>query len=164
DANAAGVLALTAGLDVELPFAVGYGSVLAESVRKGLVSEQVLDEAVRRVLREQFALGLFDHPYLPEDPIVIDILARDGCELADAVRRLVPGAEITVVAGTGLLDDEPSDIPAAVEAARGADVVILALGGRSGMFQKGITEGEGGDTADIELPTCQVELVKAVAE
>jgi hypothetical protein len=43
--------------------------------------------------------------------------------------------------------------------------VILALGGRSGLlFQHGITEGEGADTADIELPNCQVELVKAVAQ
>jgi len=83
--------------------------------------------------------------------------------LADAVRRLVPAAEVTVVAGTGVRDDQPRDIPAAVEAAQAADVVILALGGRSGLFQKGITEGEASNTADIELPTCQVELVKAVA-
>ncbi len=89
DANAqeAGVLALTAGLDVELPSVVGYGSVLAEAVHKGLVSEQILDESVRRVLRDKFALGLFDHPYLPEDPIIIDTVAHEGGELAGALAR-----------------------------------------------------------------------------
>jgi len=125
--------------------------------RKGLGAENFPPSAIE-------ALGRELTPVLAQDPESW-LRSEYGVEsLADAVRRLVPEAEVTVVAGTGLLDDLPSDIPAAVEAARAADVVILALGGRSGSFQKGITEGEGSDTADIELPNCQVELVKAVAE
>jgi beta-glucosidase len=49
--------------------------------------------------------------------------------LAEAIRRL-PDAEVTAVAGTGVLPSNPSDIPAAVAAARDADLVILYIGGR----------------------------------
>jgi beta-glucosidase len=83
--------------------------------------------------------------------------------LAEAIQVLVPGAEVIAVAGTGVVDLEPQDIPAAFRAAQDADVVVLALGGRSGWFGRNITEGEGTDSADIDLPACQVELVRAVA-
>jgi len=81
--------------------------------------------------------------------------------LAEAVRQLLPNAEVTAVAGTGVVPSEPTDIPAAVAAARHADVVILAVGGRSAWSGKR-TEGEGSDTANIDLPPQQVELINAV--
>jgi beta-xylosidase len=82
--------------------------------------------------------------------------------LAEAVRRLLPDAEVTAVAGTGVVPSEPTDIPAAVAAAQEADAVILYVGGKSAWFGKDRTEGEGQDTANIELPAQQVELVDAV--
>jgi beta-glucosidase len=81
--------------------------------------------------------------------------------LAEAVRKLVPKAEVTAVAGTGVISSEPTDIPAAVAAARDADVVILAVGGRSAWSNER-TEGEGSDTANKDLPPQQVELINAV--
>lgn len=45
-----------------------YRSSLAGLVREGKVSEKTVDEAVRRVLRLKFALGLFDDPYRYFDP------------------------------------------------------------------------------------------------
>ncbi len=83
--------------------------------------------------------------------------------LADALRELVPDAEVTVVPGCGVLDSEPHDIDAAVAAAANADVVIAAIGGRGGWFFGATTEGEGSDTADIELPGIQRALIAAVA-
>jgi beta-xylosidase len=68
------------------------------------------------------------------------------------------------VAGTGVLPSNPSDIPAAVAAARDADVVILYIGGKAGWYSDDLTEGEGKDTADIDLPPQQVELVNAVTD
>ena len=59
----AGVHCLKAGLDVELPNQYGYGSTLAEAVRKGKIEESYVDRAVERVLRLKFELGLFDQPY-----------------------------------------------------------------------------------------------------
>jgi beta-glucosidase len=82
--------------------------------------------------------------------------------LADAVRKLLPQAEVSAVAGTGVLPSQPTDIPAAVAAAKAADLVILYVGGKAGWYGDDLTEKEGGDTANIDLPSQQVELVNAV--
>jgi beta-glucosidase len=81
-AEEAGALALAQGMDVELPVIHGYGQVLAKAVQNGTVPESLLDESVRRVLRDKFALGLFDDPYVSEGPIEIRALANDGVELS----------------------------------------------------------------------------------
>ena len=263
-----GALALAAGLDVETPSVYGYGQVLAKAVKSGKASEADLDRSVRRVLRDKFALGLFDNPYVPEEPIKIETVAKEGDELsqrlaaesvtllkndqgllplgrdiakiaiigphaddvqigfptytyptalkmtharatggdiamagvdigggasadskaaigaelapafkmglndyiksnypaaslAEAVRTLLPNAQVTVVAGTGVVPSEPTDIPAAVVAAKAADVVILAVGGRSAWSDER-TEREVSDTADKDLPPQQVALINAV--
>jgi len=57
--------AILAGLDVDMESGF-FQRHLGELVRTGRVPEAVLDEAVRRVLRVKFALGLFDRPYTPE--------------------------------------------------------------------------------------------------
>ncbi len=54
--------ALTAGLDMDMEGNL-FGTVLAAQVRYGKIPESVVDEAVRRVLRVKFALGLFEHPF-----------------------------------------------------------------------------------------------------
>jgi len=57
-------LALLAGLDMELPVADCYGAPLTTEVEAGRVPLEVIDTAVRRVLRLKFQLGLFEHPYV----------------------------------------------------------------------------------------------------
>ena len=267
-AEEAGLLALAAGMDVETPAIYGYGQVLAKAVRDKKIPESVLDRSVRRVLRDKFALGLFENPYVSENPAEIRKVAAEGVDLskrlaaasvtllknesgllplsrdvakiaiigphaddveagfatymystalkmmqaratggdiamagvdlggtpppeakaamaaemgsvfktdrrqymksnysamslAEAVRQLLPKAEVTAVAGTGVIPREPTDIPAAVAAARNADVVILAVGGRSAWSNER-TEGESSDTANKDLPPQQVELINAV--
>ncbi|HLV64590.1 MAG TPA: glycoside hydrolase family 3 protein, partial [Polyangiaceae bacterium] len=59
-------LALRAGMDVELPIAYAYGATLVKAVESGTVPMALLDESVRRVLRDKMALGLFDDPYVSE--------------------------------------------------------------------------------------------------
>src|SRR6185437_12061366 len=44
-----------------------YHERLAALVRNNAVPESTIDEAVRRVLRVKFALGIFDHPYVDEN-------------------------------------------------------------------------------------------------
>lgn len=56
-------LALESGVDLELPFAAAYPSLI-EQVREGRVSEALVDRSVARVLREKFLTGLFDDPYV----------------------------------------------------------------------------------------------------
>lgn len=67
DAAANGAYALSAGVDVSL-WDEGF-THLEEAVARGLVSEDVLDRAVLRVLEMKFARGLFEHPYLEEKPL-----------------------------------------------------------------------------------------------
>ncbi len=60
----AAIQALLAGVDVDLG---GNCYVqLADAVREGKVSEETLNQAVRRVLRLKFEMGLFEHPYVDE--------------------------------------------------------------------------------------------------
>jgi beta-glucosidase len=59
--------ALEAGTDMDMEGNL-YATVIAAQVRSGNIPESVIDEAVRRILRVKFALGLFDHPYAPAGP------------------------------------------------------------------------------------------------
>ncbi len=54
--------ALKAGVDMDMEGNL-YGTVIADQVRTGKIPESVVDEAVRRILRVKYALGLFDHPF-----------------------------------------------------------------------------------------------------
>jgi beta-glucosidase len=59
--------ALEAGVDMEMK-GILYGTLIVSQVRSGKIPESVVDEAVRRILRVKFALGLFDRPYTPLGP------------------------------------------------------------------------------------------------
>lgn len=59
--------ALEAGVDMDMEGNL-YGTTLASQVRAGKIPESVIDEAVRRILRVKFAIGLFDHPYTTPGP------------------------------------------------------------------------------------------------
>lgn len=54
--------AFTAGVDVDMMSHL-YDTELPAMVESGQIPMAAIDEAVRRVLRVKFALGLFDHPY-----------------------------------------------------------------------------------------------------
>ena len=58
----AGEQAINAGVDMDLQGAV-FMEHLAQSVSDGLVSETMVDKAVRRILEMKYRLGLFDDPY-----------------------------------------------------------------------------------------------------
>ncbi|WP_423746868.1 glycoside hydrolase family 3 N-terminal domain-containing protein (plasmid) [Haladaptatus sp. SPP-AMP-3] len=60
--QAAGVMAVEAGLDVELPYTDCYGDHLVNAVEDGDVAEATVDTAVRRVLRAKAEKGLLDDP------------------------------------------------------------------------------------------------------
>lgn len=62
DRAACARLAALAGLDMDMAAEV-YLDELAALVQEGALAEAVIDEAVRRILRAKFRLGLFDQPY-----------------------------------------------------------------------------------------------------
>ncbi len=83
--------------------------------------------------------------------------------LREALTAEFPGAEITTVPGATVDGTDTGGFAAAVEAARGADVVVLALGDRAGLFGRG-TSGEGCDAESLELPGVQRQLMEALLE
>ena len=61
-----GALALGAGLDMEMSTLGGAYARLPQALQSGAISQQQLDDAVRRVLEAKIRLGLFEHPYVDE--------------------------------------------------------------------------------------------------
>ncbi len=55
--------ALNAGMESEWPGVYIWGKGLDDAVKEGLISKRTLDEAVRRVLRIKFKVGMFDSPF-----------------------------------------------------------------------------------------------------
>lgn len=60
----AALKAFTAGVEMDM-MNRSYDNHLGDLVKEGKVSETLLNDAVRRVLRVKFKLGLFDRPYTP---------------------------------------------------------------------------------------------------
>jgi len=134
--------ALTAGVDMDMMSDL-YRTRLATLVRSKQLPESVIDEAVRRVLRVKFALGLFDHPYADEtkSPYVATPskreLARKAAEetivllknspTVPYLRPVLPLAKTTpTIALIGPLADSPADMLGSWPAAGNSkDVVTL---------------------------------------
>jgi beta-glucosidase len=77
--------ALLAGVDMDMESDL-YRTCLPDQIQSGEIPQAALDEAVRRVLRVKFALGLFDHPFTTENsrtPVITPekrALARKAAE------------------------------------------------------------------------------------
>ncbi len=81
DGAAAARKAFLAGVDMDMVSSL-YHENLASLVRSGEVPEAAVDEAVRRVLRVKFALGLFEHPYADETREAGAMLQPESLSLA----------------------------------------------------------------------------------
>ncbi|MGO8759693.1 MAG: glycoside hydrolase family 3 N-terminal domain-containing protein [Terracidiphilus sp.] len=218
DAATATKKAFLAGVDVDM-MSHYYDTELPALVRSGQVPIEALDEAVRRVLRVKFALGLFEHPYaqgkevtsavaehrplvrqaaeeslvllqnkpyggasailplanrpykmaligpLADNPAAMLDLWADSEPATDVVtvkdalqqRATQIGGSLITVQGCGISGDSESGFAGALEAAKQADVVILALGESSEM------SGEAGSRADLRLPGNQQRLLELIA-
>ncbi|WP_327016095.1 beta-glucosidase family protein [Cryobacterium sp. MP_3.1] len=230
DRGEAAELALTAGIDVELPTGDAFLAPLAERVRAGLTDEALIDRAVLRVLSQKEDLGLLDETFTmaptevdldsPEHRRVARVLAEEslilltndgvlpllgtgdrgpgtiavlgpnadstealmGCysfvnhvlahhpdvpadltmpTVLEALQQEFPSAEVVWAAGCEVEGSDASAIAAAVETARAADVAVVVVGDRAGLFGRG-TVGEGNDAESLELPGVQRELVEAL--
>ncbi len=66
DEKDAALKAITAGVDMEMA-TTSYQIHLKELIKEGKIDEKLLDEAVSRILKIKFDLGLFDDPYVKEE-------------------------------------------------------------------------------------------------
>lgn len=99
DRAGAAVLALNAGIDVELPNTDCYGKPLREAAERGEVDVADVDRAVARVLTAKFELGLFDEPLIDLDGIAAHTRTRTQLDLATRVAR----DSLVLVRNTGVL-------------------------------------------------------------
>ena len=74
--------AVNAGVDMSMtPMdSAGWQAAMLQDVRRGLISERRVNEAVTRILTLKFKLGLFDHPLV--DPAKADAAVKANRDLA----------------------------------------------------------------------------------
>lgn len=83
--------------------------------------------------------------------------------LRDTLAVEFPDAEITVARGTGIDDRDLSGIREAARVASEADVAVVVLGDRAGLFGQG-TSGEGCDAEALVLPGAQQQLLDTLLD
>lgn len=92
--------AIEAGLDIELPDPAMFKTIV-EQVRAGKIPESLIDQAVSRILRQKFQLGLFENPYVdPQKAARLTDTAEDRQLAAETARRSIV-----------LLKNEPNVLP-----------------------------------------------------
>ncbi|MGR0158619.1 beta-xylosidase/alpha-l-arabinosidase [Paenarthrobacter nitroguajacolicus] len=87
DSGDAAVLALSAGVDVELPTVNCFGEPLLRRIREGALEESVVDEALRRVLTQKAEVGLLSPDFSAVPPVLSDADALGKIELDPAENR-----------------------------------------------------------------------------
>lgn len=209
DDREAAYRAICAGVDIEM-MTPCYVHHLPQLIESGHVEEELIDEAVLRILQLKDKLGLFENPLRAADPerereIVFctehrnvsyelaakssvllknngvlplrpdanialigpfaqsdDILGWWSCEgvkedaasLGKSLKDRLSGGQVSFAEGSSADSMSPEQLETALETARNADVIVLALGEESSM------SGEGGSRTSIRLPEAQLELVK----
>lgn len=118
DLKEAAQKAVVAGVDMDM-MGFAYISHLKELVGSGVVSEKVIDESVRNILRLKFRLGLFDNPYVKiaeaqpyYQPAFLDAARRaaaEGAVLLKNENHVLPLKNFNRVAVVGPLCDAPAD-------------------------------------------------------
>lgn len=225
DLGEAALLALRAGIDIELPTGDAFVAPLRALLESDARGRADVDRAVLRVLSQKEELGLLDADFsTPPTHVELDgprlrelarraaeesvvLLGNDGVlplasprrialigpnadaaeslmgcysfanhvlahhpgtplgfeipTVAEALRAQFPDADIALERGCDVEEPDEAGIPAAAAAAAGADVAIVVVGDRAGLFGRG-TVGEGNDVDDLELPGVQRRLVEAV--
>ncbi|GHT35444.1 beta-glucosidase [Bacteroidia bacterium] len=117
DLKDAALLAANAEVDVDM-MGFAYVRHLKELIAEGKVSQKIVDEMVRNVLRLKFRLGLFDNPYAKEQesPFYTDdaLLKAKNAAIESAVllkneKNLLPLKNVKTIAVVGALADAPAD-------------------------------------------------------
>jgi beta-glucosidase len=96
DGNQAAMLAVKAGVNIELPDPDCYVH-LVELVRKGVLKESLLDELIAPMLTWKFKLGLFEDPYVDPDAAERTV----GCEAHRQLALRAARKTITLLQNTG---------------------------------------------------------------
>ena len=152
DLRAAGRKALEAGVDIELPEVEGY-EALAEDVVGGRIPVSLVNQAVARVLRAKFLLGLFERPYVEARSSEVERPSDRAL-----ARRAAEEAIVLLKNDGGLLPLDPARIKSI--AVVGPNAATCRLGGYSGgpdrpvSVLEGISSRLGPETKILSAPGC----------
>lgn len=175
DDKHAAELSVNAGVDMDMQGAVYY-HYLASLVKEGKVKTARIDDAVRRILRLKFLLGLFDDPYrfcdearekrlimAPEHQAAARDMARKSIVLLRNEKQTLPlSKQIKTLAVIGPLADSKQDMLGNWSASGDAkDCVTLLEGIRAKLPGQGRVLYEKG--CDIENKSDRSGIPKALA-
>ncbi|HEX8000451.1 MAG TPA: beta-glucosidase BglX [Pyrinomonadaceae bacterium] len=140
DGSEAVRLALSAGVEMEMVSRL-YNKHIAQLLREGKLTQAVLNEAVRRILRIKFRLGLFERPFADAareqsalaNPVHIkaarDIASRSMVLLKNELETLPLSKTLKSIAVIGPLADSQKDMIGSWSGdGRAGDAVTLLAG------------------------------------
>ena len=142
-------LALTAGIDVELPTVNCYGPPLLEAVSSGRVDAAVVDRALTRVLRQKIDLGLLDPDWSPEPFVVRTGTADLNDDESGYLAKRLAEESVVLLANNGVLPLAPEVRLAVV--GPNADQASAMLGCYT--FPMHVGSQFPGTTLGVEVPT-----------
>lgn len=100
----AGILALKAGIDVELPSTRCYGDNLVSAVRSGEIDESYVNTSCRRVLLQKVRQGLLDDGWTPEGDVKFGTAEVDFDTQANrAIAKAAAAESIVLLENRGIL-------------------------------------------------------------
>ncbi|GGV32867.1 glycoside hydrolase family 3 N-terminal domain-containing protein [Paenarthrobacter nicotinovorans] len=106
DSGEAAILALSAGVDVELPTVNCFGAPLLARVQEGALDVAVVDQALRRVLTQKAQVGLLSPDFSPAPPALSAAVDLDRAEDRALARELA--AQSLVLLSNGSFDGAPA--------------------------------------------------------
>jgi beta-glucosidase len=127
-------LALTAGVDIDLPSPGAYAT-LTQQVRDGRVPLSGIDAAVRRLLALKFRAGLFEHPFAELERTK----AAANDTQARALARRAAQRAIVLLKNDGVLPLKLTAGKAPVIAVIGPNAAVARLGGYAGQPQASVS-------------------------
>jgi beta-glucosidase len=156
-------------------------ALLLETVKKGMVSEQRINESVARLLKEKFDLGLFENPYVdvenavktvgnPEFQKKADIAHRKSIVLLKNDAKLLPLSKKTKIYFESHYDNGRTKTPISVikpqnntwtnlefvDSKEAADVVLLWLSPNMGS----LFNTKEGEAIELELSKTKIDVAK----
>jgi beta-glucosidase len=144
------VTAINAGIDMNM---VPYNyerfiATMKQAVEQGDISEERIDDAVRRILTVKFDLGLFEYPHGHDE-----LLDYVGGEAHRALAREAVQKSLVLLKNEGDLLPLATDTPLIYVAGQAADDVGIQLGGWSISWQ--------GGSGDVTPGTTLLEGIEA---
>ena len=155
-------------------------ALLLETVKKGMVSEERINESISRLLKEKFDLGLFENPYVDVEVAIktvgnadfqakADVAMRKSIVLLRNDAKTIPVAPKTKVYFESYFDDGRTKTPARiikptvnkwdfefVDSKEAADVIVCWLIPNMGS----LFNTKEGQAIELELSKNKVEVAK----